>query len=320
MFINLLKKIKEYIVRLYYFLVSFFYTNEKFKIYKNNFLILPDCNDSNSSLNAQFCHGNLVKIKDPIVQYYDKLWYYIKNKVLQKNGGVIVRVSDGEAYFLQGKLVGNGPIRHFTRSKKLDSKDVALFKTGLLACESRHIEMLKNNQNKFLKIFRKNIFSEIPFECIYALVSSRKLFKTNYKIGLIGSYEKMGIIKELMNHKDYREYIGREKFDDYIGIPEKGSANNPVDLSEQIQKQLKKDVDIYLVGIGIAKLVILPALKEKSSSLFIDIGAGISALAGLISNERPYFADWCNFRLRGFDYSKVDTMDFNHNKDNFINL
>jgi hypothetical protein len=50
-------------------------------------------------------------------------------------------------------------------------------------------------------------------------------------------------------------------------------------------------------------------LKDRGNAVFIDVGCGISALAGLVSNTRPYFDDWINFRLKDFDYSSVDVVD-----------
>ncbi len=319
-FVVVLKKIKNTFIELGYFVLKFFYTKKKFEIYKKNFLLIPNCDDGRYSLEEQFYHGNLVKLKKPISFYYDQLVDFIKFKIDKKDGGLIMRVSDGEAYFLDGKLVGNGPKRHFTKSEKLTENYLTIFKNSLLACESRHVEMLKSNQKYFFKIYKKNIFSDIPFECIYALISSRKLLKSNYKIGIIGSNKKINIIKELLNNIEYQEYVGRDCFDDYIGIPEKGSANDPVLLAKTIKKELKPDIDIYIVGIGIAKLVVLPELRKNSKNLFIDVGAGISALAGLISNDRPYFASWKNFRLKDYDYSQIDIMDFDYKKDYVINL
>jgi len=308
MFLSIWKrKIKEALKLIYFKLIGLFYTENRFKKYQKEFLILPDCVDIDAL--REYRRGNLVKLDRPLQYYYDQLFDLIAGKIAAKEPYTIIRASDGEAYFLQGKLVGNGPTRHFTKSSSLKNVDLAPFKDGLLRCDSRHVEMYKRNRRRFAKVYGRDIFSPIPFECIYALLASRRILKNNYRIGIIGSQEKVKIIEKLTFFSAYKSYIGREGFDDYIGVPERGTANDPADLAEVIKSQLKNDIDIYLVGIGVAKLAILHCLKENSKAVFLDAGAGVSALAGLVGKERQYFAGWKNFRLKDYDYSKVDTMD-----------
>ena len=35
----------------------------------------------------------------------------------------------------------------------------------------------------------------------------------------------------------------------------------------------------------------------------------MSGLAGFLSKTRPYAANWINFRIKNYDYSKVDPID-----------
>lgn len=300
-------KIRGILKSIYFKLIGIFFTDQKFEKYQKGFLSLPDCVDIDAW--REYRHGNLIKLDRPIQYYYDQLFDLITAKIASKEPYVIVRASDGEAYFLQGKLLGNGPTRHFTKSDSLTGVDLAPFKDGLLRCDSRHAEMYKRNRRRFVRIYGRNVFSPIPFECIYALLASRRILKNNYKIGIIGSQEKVKIIQKLTSFPAFQDYIGRSGFQDYIGIPERGSANDPIHLTEMIKSQLKSDIDIYLVGIGVAKLAVMHHLKENSKAVFLDAGAGISALAGLVGKERQYFAGWKNFRLKDYDYSQVDTMD-----------
>jgi hypothetical protein len=50
--------------------------------------------------------------------------------------------------------------------------------------------------------------------------------------------------------------------------------------------------------------------KNIKPAVYLDIGCGISALAGTTSISRPYFGSWINYRINGYDYSSVDPIDF----------
>ena len=309
---SLTVKIKKFLRRIYGWCAGLVYTDVDFSAYQKDFLILPGCRDE--SLREQYRLGNLVKLDRPLNYYFDALWESICKAVAEKQPFVYVRVSDGEGYFLRGRLVGNGPKRHYTSGKSLDPEYINKFKQGLLECDSRHIEMYKSHHKIFRNIYGREIFSPIPFECLYAMVAGKKLFRSGFKIGLIGSVNKLKIIKELISFPEYQDYIGLKSFEDYIPVPETGTSNDIGAVVNLILPKLKPEVDIYLVGIGIAKLAVLPELKKISNSIFFDAGAGISALAGLVSPERPYFADWINFRLKDYRYENVDIMDADMSK------
>ena len=53
--------------------------------------------------------------------------------------------------------------------------------------------------------------------------------------------------------------------------------------------------------------------KTMKNAVFIDIGCGMSALAGTTSIERPYFGSWINYRLNNYNYSNMDPIDYNDN-------
>lgn len=278
-----------------------------FAEYEKAMLHVEGCTDT--SLKEQYALGNIAEITVPMQKHCDALFELIVDKVKSKTPYTIIRASDGEAFFLNKQLKGNGPTRHFTADEALTDEKIAPFREGFLKCDSRHIEMYRNLQSKFQKIYGRNVFSKIPFECLYALIANRKLLKLPYRIGLIGADNKMEIIRRMMEFPQYQEYVGRNAFQDYISVPERGTSNDPEGLLKQIQSNLKPDIDIYLVGIGIAKLAVMHRFTEASNAVFIDVGAGISALAGCVSDGRPYYADWINYRLADFDYSKIDIMD-----------
>ena len=63
-------------------------------------------------------------------------------------------------------------------------------------------------------------------------------------------------------------------------------------------------------------MAIAHKFKEYKNAIFIDIGCGMSALAGTCGTDRPYFGSWINYRLRNYDYKNLDPMDFNMERDN----
>ncbi|MCX6800002.1 MAG: hypothetical protein NT091_02565, partial [Candidatus Falkowbacteria bacterium] len=148
----------------------------------------------------------------------------------------------------------------------------------------------------------------MPMEVIYALVSTKLIFR-NYpdKIALIGAKEKLDVIKELVKKEEYKKYLGIEKFVDYIDVPQVGAADNIDELVKNTGMQVaKSSARIFLVAAGSAKLGFLSELKEYKDAIYIDIGCGMDALAGIVCQDRPYFASWVNYRLKAYDYGKVD--------------
>ena len=121
----------------------------------------------------------------------------------------------------------------------------------------------------------------------------------------------MKVIQKLMEHEDYRTYLGVTSFTDYISVPERFTANDPNAVFDSIKEQIRNSkAKVFLFGMGIGKLAIAHKFKDLSNAVFLDVGCGISALAGTTSIERPYFGSWINFRLHGWDYSRMDPIDF----------
>ena len=44
--------------------------------------------------------------------------------------------------------------------------------------------------------------------------------------------------------------------------------------------------------------------------MFLDVGTGIDALAGIIDHGRPYMGDWINHRISGFNYGLLDILQY----------
>jgi hypothetical protein len=118
-----------------------------------------------------------------------------------------------------------------------------------------------------------------------------------------------------MEFKEYRDYLGVDKFTDYISVPERYSSDDIKGLETHIGKELERSTaKIFIFGIGISKLAVAHKFKKYHKATYIDVGCGISALAGTTALERPYFGGWTNFIIDGYDYSNMDRMDYNDTK------
>lgn len=261
------------------------------------------------------------------VEYCDPNFYpefqikieWFKNQLLKhfedKKGLVVLRVYDGEFHFLKQSVVGNGPRRHYT--KQLTPEFIKPFKQGCYKVDLISVQLNINQLRIYRSIFPDRQI-DFPMDIIYGLTANRWLLKTfKNKIGLIGGSEKLNLIKILMQYEEYRNYVDNDYFLDYIEVPERFSCDNTEELIENIGKKLKQSsACVFLFGIGISKMAISWKFKYYKEAIFIDIGCGISALAGTCGIDRPYFGSWINYRLKNYDYSKVDPMDFNETNGN----
>ncbi len=220
----------------------------------------------------------------------------------------IIRICDGEFGFLEQNYYGNINTRHV--SKYLDTKP---FFDGIYNSDFRCTQLYSDWTSKFKTLLKIEI--DFPMEYVYAIVANKWIFKQNKKIGLIGSRKKLNIIKRLMEFEQYRNYIGIESFTDYIEVDETFMCDNITYWEKFIRDQLNvSSSEIFLYGIGISKLALSNKFLNYKKATYIDIGCGISALAGTTSLERPYYGDWTNFRLKGFNYDSIDQMDYKDTK------
>ena len=249
----------------------------------------------------------------------NELQNIIIENVDKKNATVILRVYDGEFHFLNKNVVGNGPTRHF--SKPLTDEFVKKFKEGVYKVDyvsvQLNINMLKNYNNLF-----PDRLVDFPMDIIYGLFANKWLLKTfKNKIALIGGSEKNKIIRKLMEYPEYRNYVENDYFLDYIEVPERFSCDNTDEIITNIGEQIKiSKAELFLFGIGISKMAIAWQFKKYNNAVFIDIGCGMSALAGMCGIDRPYFGSWKNFRLINYNYVNADPMDFNIKNGNVVYL
>lgn len=199
--------------------------------------------------------------------------------------------------------------------------DHQIFVEGAQKCDFYTCEIYPENKKMFSKVLGgKQI--DFPAEYNYGLISNKWLLKEfSGKIGLIGAGPKLKIIKKLLKNNEYKKYLGIDKFLDYISIPQKFACDD-IDLTEKIvSEQLKKSRSrIFLMGIGHVKSALTHRLSKYHNAIYLDVGVGIDALAGMIDNQRPFFGDWVNFRLKNNSlYEGIDDLGYsNEGKKYFI--
>lgn len=262
------------------------------------------------------------------IEYNDPNFYpnfqididWLKNILIEKNttkkGLVVMRVYDGEFHFLNKKVVGNGPKRHY--SKPLTDEFIKPFFDGCYQVDIISCQLNINMLQQFHSILPNPKPKFIPMDIIYGLFANRWILSTfKNKIALIGGNEKMNVIRELMKYEEYQKYTCNEYFIDYISVPERFSCDNTDILIEDIGKQIKESsAEVFLFGVGISKMAMAHKFKNYKNAIFIDIGCGMSGLAGTVETDRPYFGSWTNYRIKEYDYSKVDPTNFNVSRDN----
>ena len=238
------------------------------------------------------------------------------DKVQRGESIVVMRVYDGEFYFLARQVVGNGPKRHF--SKPLTAEFVKPFKEGCYKVDILSCQLNTRMLKKFNTVIPEPRPKFIPMDILYGILANKWLLKTfKNNIALIGGHEKMAVIKKLMEHNEYRNYVQNDYFVDYISVPERFSCNDTSSLVKEIgEKIAASKAKVFLYGIGISKMAMAWKFKEYKNAVFIDIGCGMSGLAGTVETNRPYFGSWTNYRITGYNYSKMDPTNFNPKRDN----
>ena len=245
---------------------------------------------------------------------------WLKATLLEKHKNkesfIVMRVYDGELFFLEKVRKGNGPTRHY--SVPLTDELIKPFKRGCYKVDVLSTQLDRYYLPAFHSIIPSPKPKFVPMDIVYGLLANKwflAAFKN--KIGLIGGREKLEVIKRLMLRREYREYVHNDRFLDYIAVPERFSCDNTKGLARVVGERIRKSrAEVFLFGIGISKLAIAPTFKNYKNAVFIDIGCGMSGLAGTVEVGRPYFGSWVNYRIQNYDYSHVDPMNFNDAVDN----
>jgi hypothetical protein len=247
-----------------------------------------------------------------------KFKFHITELVDNKASATFYKFGDGDYRFLNKQSIGSASPGKRALSKSYNEIDHDQFMIGAQKCDYYTCEIYPENRNMFHEVINNEI--DYPAEYGYGLVANKWFFeKFKGRIGLLGASEKLNIIKELLQYKEYQAYLGLESFTDYIHFPQKYAADD-IELVEQfVGDQLKNSTaDIFLLGIGHAKSGVLHAFKKYKPAVYLDVGAGIDMLAGCINTKRPFAGDWKNFRLSNRDYSQIDYLNYNRGNEKYL--
>ena len=207
------------------------------------------------------------------------------------------KFGDGDYYFLNKIPTGSATPGRRALSKSYDEINHDAFVKGAQECDYYTCEIYPENRVNFIDVIQRRI--DYPAEFGYGLVANKWLLKTFAgQIGLIGAGLKLNIIKNLMEAPQYQEYLGLEKFEDYISLPQKFACDDLEATEKMVASQLMKSSSkIFLMGMGHVKSGLIHRLKKYRNAVFLDVGASIDALAGIIDVDRPYAGDWTNYQI-----------------------
>jgi len=230
--------------------------------------------------------SKLVEFKDLL----DRLVRDNESKTFYKFG-------DGDYYFLKKQPVGSATPGRRALSKSYDEINHDAFVKGAQECDYYTCEIYPENRVNFSDVIHRRI--DFPAEFGYGLVTNKWLLQRFAgNIGLIGAGLKLNIIENLMEAPQYQDYLGLEKFEDYISLPQRFACDDLEATEKMVASQLVKSTSkIFLMGMGHVKSGLIPRLKKYRNAVFLDVGASIDALAGIIDVDRPYAGDWTNYQI-----------------------
>ena len=262
--------------------------------------------------------------QDTHPEFQEKLEFFKKLLVQQVKHNKSVtyyKYGDGDYYFLTKQSVGSATPGKRALSRGYDSIGHEDFVEGAQLCDYYTCEIYPENIQRFSEVINREI--DFPAEYGYGLVSNKWIFKTFAgQIGLIGADRKIDIIENIIEAPQYQEYLGIEKFEDYIRIPQQFACDDLEATEKMVGDQLEKSTSkIFLVGIGHVKSGLLHRLKKYTDAVFLDVGSSLDAIAGVIDVDRPYFGDWTNYQIdeKGL-YNGVDFLQYDSRKGKHITL
>jgi len=257
-------------------------------------------------------------------EFQEKLEFFKKlliQQVKHNKSSTYYKYGDGDYYFLKKQSVGSATPGKRALSKNYDSIDHDKFVEGAQLCDYYTCEIYPENRQRFSEVIDKEI--DFPAEFGYGLVANKWLFETFAgKIGLIGADRKIDIIENIMEAPQYQEYLGLEKFEDYIRIPQQFACDDLEETERMVGEQLEKSTSkIFLVGIGHVKSGLLHRLKKYTDAVFLDVGSSLDAIAGIVDVDRPYFGDWTNYQIDEKNlYEGVDFLQYDSSRGKHITL
>jgi hypothetical protein len=239
---------------------------------------------------------------------YDHFKKIVDGLIDGPDSASILKFGDGDYFFLNGIPEGSAKPGKRALSKDYSEINLELFRSGWKNIDYLACEIPISDRRRFFNISPDRA-PDFPAEYLYASIANRWLVSNrNIEIAVIGGSQKIDLIEKLQRNSKYREYLGIERDFHTIRIPQKFACDNIELTIESTLAQVKESkARLFLLGVGHAKSALLPALAKQYPGVFIDIGSGIDALAGVIDTKRPYFADWRNFQFVDRSaYSEID--------------
>ena len=266
--------------------------------------------DETNNLDSHVCFKNpstYPNFQEDLINFKS----HLKELVDNNKSKTFYKFGDGDYHFLKKNEIGSAKPGRRALAKSYNEINHQEFIDGAQLNDYYTCEIYPENRQMFKEVIT-NKEVNYPAEYGYGLVSNKWFFKEfGGKIGLIGASEKLYLIEELMKYDEYKEYLGLDKFNDYIHFPQKYACDDINVVEEFVGKQLKEsNSDIFLLGIGHSKSAILHRFKKYTNAVFMDVGAGIDNIAGCINNRRPYAGDWTNYRIKDYDYSNIDYLKY----------
>ena len=208
------------------------------------------------------------------------------------------KFGDGDYWFLRGIPSGSATPGRRALAKPYSEINHSQFVDGSKLCDYYTCEIYTHNRQFFGEVIPDQKI-HYPAEYGYALIANKWFFETFAgKIGLMGASTKMNLVSELMGAEQYQEYLGLDQFEDYISLPQKFACDDLDATEAMVGEQLEKSSSkIFLMGMGHVKSGLIHRLKKYTDAVFLDVGAGIDAIAGIIDIGRPYFGDWTNYQI-----------------------
>jgi hypothetical protein len=239
---------------------------------------------------------------------YNDFQDFLINAVEYKKDLTFYKYGDGDYYFLKGEENGSAAPGKRALSKQYSEIDLPRFQSGSKLSDFYMCEIPDIDRERFQLTF-PGVEIDFPAEYVYGAVSSRWVTREfDGKIGIIGGSEKIDLIDSLLNYSEYMNYLGLSTRPELIRIPQKFACDDLDRTINQIKVQLTNSkCDIFVFGVGHVKSGIIGELKKIHPAVYLDIGSGVDALAGVIDIRRPYFGSWTNFQLPSIEaYKDID--------------
>ena len=264
---------------------------------------LPGCRNENWTATRKLWQSD-----QQFAQGYKEWQVGLKSHVDEGASLSILKFGDGDYHFLQQTAVGSARPGRRALSLSYSEIDHERFTTGATACDLYACESAPAIRQMFSACLPTCTVA-FPAEYCYAAVSSRWIFSLSPSVTIVGADEKLSLIENLLGFPDYREFLGIDSVE-FVRIPQRFACDDLDAVTTKVAGQLEgTSSPLVLVGVGHIKSGLLHALPAVRSAVYLDVGSGIDAIAGVIDRSRPFFADWTNFQFRDQSrYENIDTL------------